>query len=540
LPTATPTPTVTPTATPLPAVFVVVNEVLPAPQTVDWDGSGVADAEDEYIELYNPLTEAVDLTGWLLDDAEGGSRPYRLPMGTAIGPRGFLLVFRRESRIVLNNEGDEVRLLTPGGMVVDRFVYGRSRPDTAWSRREDGGEEWTDEYPPSPGRPNRPAEPTATPTPRPMPPDGAITLNELLPAPRAVDWDGNGVADHTDEWVELYNSSALPIDLSDWRLWKGAIAANGLPDGFFYAFPEGSLLPPYTYLVVFYRQSRLSLPNTDGQLHLVRPDGRIVDSFAWISSPGYDRSFSRYPDGYGTWGIGDVTAGLPNHPHPPPASPPASGPTATPVPDPGLGVGVEPIARAYELAQDTRMTVEGMVTVPPGLFGSRVLYLQDESGGLRIYLRSGEYPAIALGDRIRVTGYIRTFYGHRELNVPGPRWLVWLGHGTVPRPRFLRTGQIGSPFEGRLVIVTGAVVGFRDNHFWLDDGSGQVRVTVDSDLAWRRPYFRRDSIWTVIGIVGRYNDFYRLLPRYPTDIGPAPGLLPMTGGNSGANASAGP
>ncbi|MCX7851387.1 MAG: lamin tail domain-containing protein, partial [Caldilineales bacterium] len=375
--------------------------------------------------------------------------------------------------------------------------------------------------------------------PRPLPPDGAVTLNEILPAPRAVDWDGNGTTDHTDEWVELYNSLGQPVDLGGWRLWKGAIGADGLPDGFFYTFPKGTLLPPYSYLLIFYRQSRLSLPNTNGNLHLVRPDSRIADSFTWTASPGYDRSFSRYPDGNGAWGVGAVTAGLPNHPHPPPAPPPTGGPAATPVPDPGLGVGVEPIARAYELSLDTRMTVEGVVTVPPGLFGSRVLYLQDESGGLRVYLRSGEYPSLALGDRLRVTGYLRAFHGQRELNLPSPRWLVWLGNGPAPRPRFLRTGQVGERFVGRLVIVTGAVVGFRDNHFWVDDGSGQIRVTVDADLPWRRPYFRRNSIWTVIGVVGRYDDFYRLLPRYPTDIVPAPGLLPLTGGgaNSDENCS---
>ncbi|HNU04654.1 MAG TPA: lamin tail domain-containing protein, partial [Anaerolineae bacterium] len=195
-----PTPTPTPTATP--GTYpdgVSLNEYMPDPAS-DWNGDGVADQNDEYIELYNANDFAVDLSGWRLDDVDdGGARrflfgpdgspPYTLPSGAIIPARGFLLVFRSQSGIALNNDGDWVRLLRPDGVVVEETEYSSSRDDEAYSKTVDGGSEWTRSYPPSPGASNQPA-PTPTPTPTATPgtyPDG-VSLNEYMPNPEHVDW----------------------------------------------------------------------------------------------------------------------------------------------------------------------------------------------------------------------------------------------------------------------------------------------------------------------------------------------------------------
>ncbi|MCO6450734.1 MAG: lamin tail domain-containing protein, partial [Caldilineales bacterium] len=196
-------PTATPTATPLPDHFVVINEILPAPREVDFDGSGEASAEDEYIELFNSLDRDVDLGGWLLDDAPDGSRSFRLPPGTTITARGFLLFFRADTGIALNNDGDSVRLLTPdGGIEADRFDYDSARSDIPWSRSVDGAGEWVESYPASPGGPNLPPSPTMTPTPSPFPtppPPGFTTTKECTPRPREPDPNGNREANPEHE-----------------------------------------------------------------------------------------------------------------------------------------------------------------------------------------------------------------------------------------------------------------------------------------------------------------------------------------------------
>ncbi len=169
-PTPTPRPTASPTATPSPTPlpFVAINEFLPAPAgTVDWDGDGSADSNDEWVELYNPHAEDVDVSGWLLDDAEGGSSPFLIPVGSIVPAYGFLVLYKQQTHIALNNGGDEVRLLGPNGSVVDRVVYPATErtDERSWSRTVDGSGRWTDTYPPSPGQPNQAATPTPTPLP---------------------------------------------------------------------------------------------------------------------------------------------------------------------------------------------------------------------------------------------------------------------------------------------------------------------------------------------------------------------------------------
>ncbi len=250
--TPTPTPTGTPTATPIPTVaatptptatagplpLVRLNEILPRPEVIDWDGNGTADAYDEWIEVVNLGPEAVDLGGWALDDITGGgSAPYVFPAGTLLGPGEFLVRYRSTTRVALNQDADTANLLAPDGTVVDSFSYTNPRSDASYSRIVDGTGEWTDAYPPSPGQPNRPGTPTPTPTgtasptatpiptvtPTPTPtatigPLPLIRLNEILPRPEAVDWDGNGTVDAYDEWVEVVNLGPEAVDMGGWAL----------------------------------------------------------------------------------------------------------------------------------------------------------------------------------------------------------------------------------------------------------------------------------------------------------------------------------
>ena len=81
-------------------------------------------------------------------------------------------------------------------------------------------------------------------------------------------------------------------------------------------------------------------------------------------------------------------------------------------------------------------------------------------------------------------------------------------------------------------MVVGKITGFRENNFWVDDGSGGVKITVDPDLPWRRPYFEQGDTWSVVGVVSQYDETRRILPRYEFDISPPPGVLPVTGGGS--------
>jgi hypothetical protein len=149
-PTSTPEPTATATPTPEPEqTGVRLNEILPVPAQ-----DGIVDEMDEWIELYNAGLVAVDLSGWLLDDDEGGSDPYPIPEGTAILPGAFTLFYGQTTGLTLDDSGDAVRLLDPDGAVVDAVAFGELAPNASYSRDDVGT--WHAHWPPSPGLPNQP------------------------------------------------------------------------------------------------------------------------------------------------------------------------------------------------------------------------------------------------------------------------------------------------------------------------------------------------------------------------------------------------
>ncbi|MEA3346292.1 MAG: lamin tail domain-containing protein, partial [Chloroflexota bacterium] len=135
---------------------VFLNEFCPVPLHEDWDGSGEATTDDEWIELYNGEEHAVGLGGWRLDDeADSGSAPWTFTLTQTIPSYGYLVLFKDETGVALNDSGDTVRLLRPDGSVADEMSYARSPGyDRTWSRTEDGGGEWTADYKPTMGETN--------------------------------------------------------------------------------------------------------------------------------------------------------------------------------------------------------------------------------------------------------------------------------------------------------------------------------------------------------------------------------------------------
>jgi hypothetical protein len=151
---------------------VVVNEVLPVPRSVDWDGDGKANPADEWIELYNATGRPVDLSGWRLETGRGAGTVYRIPRGTVLRAGAIRVFYRRQMLLKLEDAGGLVRLVDRAGKVVDSIRYGALGPDASYSR--DAKNVWHGEWPPSPGKPNLPpATPTptitVTPTPTPTP-----------------------------------------------------------------------------------------------------------------------------------------------------------------------------------------------------------------------------------------------------------------------------------------------------------------------------------------------------------------------------------
>jgi hypothetical protein len=147
----TPTLAVTPTATSVPTASVRINEVLPAPDQFDWNHDGHADEVDEWIELTNTGAVTVDLGGWMLDDADD-TPGHVFSASMSLQPGGLILLHRAQTGIVLDDEGDALRLLNVSRDVVDSVQVPPLPPDASYSRDLEGI--WHADWLPSPGKPN--------------------------------------------------------------------------------------------------------------------------------------------------------------------------------------------------------------------------------------------------------------------------------------------------------------------------------------------------------------------------------------------------
>ena len=125
---------------------------------------------------------------------------------------------------------------------------------------------------------------------------GSLFINEILLTPHSI-WNCDDTASYsvgTDSWVELYNPSSLPVDLSAGQ--AGLDTGTGTD---IYYLRANSVIAAHGFLVVFPRTSlAFSIPNITTIRLII--SGTAVDSVA-IPALGGDISYARVPDGSKTW-----------------------------------------------------------------------------------------------------------------------------------------------------------------------------------------------------------------------------------------------
>ena len=111
-----------------PITQIVINELY----------ANAASGQTEWIELYNPTSQTIDISGaWIDDIGGGGGAPKLIPNSTTIAAGGYWTL---DTSNFFNNGGDDARLLMPDGTtVIDSFSYGSSAKNKSWYRTPDGG-----------------------------------------------------------------------------------------------------------------------------------------------------------------------------------------------------------------------------------------------------------------------------------------------------------------------------------------------------------------------------------------------------------------
>jgi hypothetical protein len=178
--------------------------------------------------------------------------------------------------------------------------------------------------------------------------------------------------------------------------------------------------------------------------------------------------------------------------------------------------GALPVVQARKMAAGERVTVQGSVTAPTGVFAANKSFaIQDATGGIYVYGKGVVGQTLDLGDRVCVTGVLVLYHGLLELSPGSARDVIRLGRGEPLAPKILEPAQVGETTEGLLISITGPASEVGKNPFRV----GVAPVYLDRDTRATSAALVEGCSVTVVGLSADYDGF-QVWPRSQEDIVP--------------------
>ena len=211
-------------------------------------------------------------------------------------------------------------------------------------------------------------------------------------------------------------------------------------------------------------------------------------------------------------------------PSAPAASTPSPTPASTPSPTPAA---VTSIAAARSAPVGTRLTLRGVVTLPPGVVDPETAVIQDETAAIVIRV-GAEAGGIREGEVIEVDGVRSTKAGMETLRASAPPRILEGGVESAAVP--VEAADVAESIEARLVAVTGHLLASARRaasgtvSFDVADGTGVVHVVLAASLQADDAALVAGASVEVVGVVGQETTTaeplagYRLWPRSPAEV----------------------
>ena len=255
------------------ANFIFMNELY---------SRGTAENLD-WIEIYNASSEDIDITGYKIYDSGGlsGSKPkMEFPAESVVPANGFLVITvdtEDESGFGLSSGGEEVWLEDATGLLIDYLAFPAMEETQSFGRYPDGTIDWQ-------------LLPTITKGFANVNTANFIVMNEIY---------SRGTAENPD-WVEIYNKSTEPLDISGYKIYDSGGLAGTKPK---MEFPAESVVPANGFLVIVVdteAESGFGLSSGGEGVWLEDVAGVVID---YIAFPAMEegQSFGHFPDGSLAW-----------------------------------------------------------------------------------------------------------------------------------------------------------------------------------------------------------------------------------------------
>lgn len=539
-------------------------------------GSGYT--KDEFIELYNPGKIDVDLSGFRLAKQTLSGNEYDLVTmfdATSISGFGFLLITHPEgyegsvepdivfdtentiansnSIILYDDQGDIVDLAGFGSAVLfesepitnpsaGKSVERKAQAESTSESMSPEGEDYSngngydtdinsedfvmretpepqnsvsaletllkvtpiDPCKPTPIKPISPvppASPNVPNKPNPSVPKGdddsmnnqileGIILNELFPAP-----DGS---DAELEFIELFNMRDDGIDLIGWSVTD---TKNS------FVIPKGTFIESENVFVLYRPETKISLNNSGDTVYLINPAGEIVQGVEYGKAEP-DRAFAYFPQIGWQWtnatpGEENIIADQDENDEE--------------VSEENNDSQTVTVAQAREMEKGKEIHIQGVIIAEPDLLGSKSMYIQDDTGGIKVVATKESFPELSVGDVISFFGKTSTELGQPKINV--------LDVSTISVQSTENVVSVEIAFSdaglylNQLVTIHGELQGIDRSTIMLINEEGE---TIDAYLkrstGIKKPSWEDGDAVSITGVAEYSENSIRILPRTEEDL----------------------
>ncbi|MCK5085807.1 hypothetical protein KAK05_03785, partial [Candidatus Parcubacteria bacterium] len=164
----------------------------------------------------------------------------------------------------------------------------------------------------------------------------------------------------------------------------------------------------------------------------------------------------------------------------------------------------------------SRIKTSGIVSTPPGIFSNKAFYISGS--GIQVYSYEDEIPNLNVGDEIEIIGKISEIGGEKRILIDKSEDVKIISSDNLVESKIISTGNINEAFEGCLITVEGKVARTKNDVFYLDDGSGEVKIYIKPQTGIIKPKIEKGDWMVITGQVSQTSLGYRILPRFQGDV----------------------
>lgn len=258
---------------PTPVANLKLNEVY----------SRGVETDPDWVEVFNAGTGSVDMSGWKIYDAGGqsGSKPKKeFPAGSVLAPGEWIIIVVDDadaSGFGLSSNGEKIWLENSSSTLVDSVEFPALDENTSFGRYPDGTDNWQVLNVVTKGAANNNSTP---------PPAIIVKMNEIF---------SKGVETDPD-WIEVYNASAVAVDLSGYKIYDSGGQSGSKPKK---EFPAGTTIEAGGFFVIVVDDADASgfgLSSGGEEVWLEDASGAVIDNVVFPAMVD-GQSHGRKPDG---------------------------------------------------------------------------------------------------------------------------------------------------------------------------------------------------------------------------------------------------